>query len=144
MSKNIIKRLKIVCKESNIEITDEALNTIAILSEGAMRDALSILERCVQDGVNNIDDDYIKELVGIPKLSYIKQIVEGVLTYNIEQVLESTNLVLEEGKDITVEPEKVKDIELQGEINTNNEEISTSISKQFNIEINNSYILFIR
>ena len=29
-----------------------------------MRDALSILERCVQDGVSNIDDDYIKELVG--------------------------------------------------------------------------------
>ena len=66
-----------------------------------MRDALSILERCVQDGVNNIDDDYIKELVGIPKLSYIKQITEGVLTYNIEQVLESSNKVLEEGKDIT-------------------------------------------
>jgi len=100
-NENIIKRLKIVCKESNIEITDEALNTIAILSEGAMRDALSILERCVQDGVNNIDDDYIKELVGIPKLAYIKKIVEGILEYNIEQVLENTNLVLEEGKDVT-------------------------------------------
>ena len=100
-NQDIIKRLKIVCNESNIEITEEALNTIAILSEGAMRDALSILERCVQDGVNNIDDDYIKELVGIPKLSYIKQIIEGILTYNIEQVLESSNKVLEEGKDIT-------------------------------------------
>ena len=100
-NENIIKRLKIVCKESNIEITEEALNTIAILSEGAMRDALSILERCVQDGVNNIDDDYIKELVGIPKLAYIKKIVEGILTYNIEQVLENTNKVLDEGKDVT-------------------------------------------
>ena len=100
-NENIIKRLKIVCKESNIEITDEALNTIAILSEGAMRDALSILERCVQDGVNNIDDDYIKELVGIPKLAYIKQIIEGILNYNIEQVLENINLVLKEGKDVT-------------------------------------------
>jgi len=100
-NENIIKRLKIVCEESNIQITDEALNTIAILSEGAMRDALSILERCVQDGVNNIDDDYIKELVGIPKLAYIKKIVEGILNYNIEQVLENTNLVLDEGKDVT-------------------------------------------
>ena len=98
---NIIKRLKIVCSEAKIDITDEALNTIAVLSEGAMRDALSILERCVQDGVNNIDDDYIKELVGIPKLEYVKKIVEGILEYNIEQVLENTNLILEEGKDIT-------------------------------------------
>lgn len=100
-NENIIKRLKIVCKEAKIDITEEALNTIAVLSEGAMRDALSILERCVQDGVSNIDDDYIKELVGIPKLSYIKQIMEGILDYNVEQVLESTNVILEEGKDIT-------------------------------------------
>lgn len=100
-NENIIKRLKIVCNEAKIQITEEALNTIAVLSEGAMRDALSILERCVQDGVDNIDDDYIKELVGIPKLAYIKQIIEGILTYNIDQVLESSSKVLEEGKDIT-------------------------------------------
>ena len=47
---DIIKRLEFVAKESNIEITKEALKLIAILSEGAMRDALSILERCLQDG----------------------------------------------------------------------------------------------
>ena len=52
-----------MCKESNIEITKEALNIIAILSEGAMRDALSILERCIQDGENKIDEDKIKDLV---------------------------------------------------------------------------------
>lgn len=34
-----------------------------------MRDALSILERCIQDGDNKIDEDKIKDLVGIPKIS---------------------------------------------------------------------------
>lgn len=48
-NEDIIKRLKIVCKESDIQITDSALNLIATLSEGAARDALSILERCLQD-----------------------------------------------------------------------------------------------
>ena len=98
---NIIKRLKIVCKESNIEITEEALNTIAILSEGAMRDALSILERCIQDGENKIDEDKIKDLVGIPKITYINNIVESIVKYDINQALESTEVVLKEGKDIT-------------------------------------------
>ena len=98
---NIIKRLKIVCKESDIEITDEALNTIAVLSEGAMRDALSILERCIQDGENKIDEDKIKDLVGIPKITYINNIVESIFKYDINQALESTEVVLEEGKDIT-------------------------------------------
>ena len=98
---NIIKRLKIVCKESNIEITEDALNTIAILSEGAMRDALSILERCIQDGENKIDEDKIKDLVGIPKITYINNIVESIVKYDINQALESTEVVLKEGKDIT-------------------------------------------
>lgn len=100
-NENIIKRLKIVCNESNIEITDEALNTIAVLSEGAMRDALSILERCIQDGENKIDEDKIKDLVGIPKITYINKIVESIFKYDINQALESTEVVLKEGKDIT-------------------------------------------
>ena len=100
-NKDIIKRLKIVCIESNIEITDEALNTIAILSEGAMRDALSILERCIQDGENKIDEDKIKDLVGIPKITYISKIVESIVKYDTNQALESTEEVLKEGKDIT-------------------------------------------
>ena len=98
---NIIKRLRIVCKESNIEITDEALNIISVLSEGAMRDTLSILERCIQDGENKIDEDKIKDLVGIPKITYISQIVESIVKYDINQALESTEVVLKEGKDIT-------------------------------------------
>lgn len=44
-----------------------------------MRDALSILERCLQDGDNEISEDKVKELVGIPKLSYIEEIVTSVL-----------------------------------------------------------------
>ena len=43
---NIEKRLNFVCEQSNIDITPEAKKLIAILAEGAMRDALSILERC--------------------------------------------------------------------------------------------------
>lgn len=99
-NEDIIKRLEIVCKESNIEITKQALNIIASLSEGAMRDALSILERCVQDGENNIDEDKIKELVGIPKITYIHSISESIIKYNIDEAMESITKVLDEGKDL--------------------------------------------
>lgn len=99
-NEDIKKRLEIVCKESNIEITKEALNTIAVLSEGAMRDALSILERCVQDGETNIDDEKVKDLVGIPQFASIHRIVESVIEENIEKSLEAVNTVLQEGKDI--------------------------------------------
>ena len=97
---DIIKRLDIVCKESNVEATPQALNIIASLSEGAMRDALSILERCIQDGENNITEDKIKELVGIPKLEYIYNILEAIINYDIDEAMENITKVLNEGKDL--------------------------------------------
>ena len=100
-NENVVKRLKFVASESNIEITKEALNLIAILSEGAMRDALSILERCLQDGDINIDEDRIKDLVGIPKLTYIHEIVKSFLEYNVEGAIKAVDLVLNQGKDLS-------------------------------------------
>ena len=99
-NKDIVKRLKIVCKESNIEYEEDALNIIAVLSEGAMRDALSILERCVQDGENKINSEKIKELVGIPKITHIHAITKAIIEYNVEEALQTIEEVLEDGKDL--------------------------------------------
>ena len=99
-NEDIVKRLEYVAKESNIEITKKALNLIAVLSEGAMRDALSILERCLQDGETNIDEDKIKDLVGIPKLTYVNNIVKAFLEYNIDEAIKAVDIVINEGKDL--------------------------------------------
>ena len=99
-NEDIIKRLEKVCSESGIEATQGALNIIAVLSEGAMRDALSILERCIQDGENKIDEDKIKDLVGIPKFAFINKITKSIIEYNIDEALNGTEEVLNEGKDI--------------------------------------------
>ena len=97
---DIIKRLKIVCKESNIEITEGALKIIAVLSEGAMRDSLSILERCIQDGENKIDEDKIKDLVGIPKTTYVHSIINVIVEYDIDKALNAIDDILNQGKDL--------------------------------------------
>ena len=99
-NEDIIKRLKIVCQESKIEITEAALNIIAVLSEGAMRDALSILERCVQDGENKIDENKIRDLVGIPSISLVHSIISSIFLYDIEEVLNIVEKILDEGKDV--------------------------------------------
>lgn len=100
-NEDIIKRLEIVCKESNIEATKGALSIIATLSEGAMRDSLSILERCVQDGENKIDEDKVKDLVGIPKVTFVNGIIQAIIEYDIDKALENVDSVLKEGKDIS-------------------------------------------
>lgn len=97
---NIKFRLDFICKESNINITEEALKTISVLAEGAMRDGLSILERCVQEGEDEINDDKVKELVGIPKVEYINKIVNSVIGCNVDETLENIDTVIADGKDL--------------------------------------------
>lgn len=97
---DIIKRLEIICKESNITITNEALRMIAVLSEGALRDAISILERCAQDEIGTIDEDQIRELVGIPKLTYIRNLVTAILERDVQRAIDEINAIFTEGKDL--------------------------------------------
>ena len=141
---DIIKDLTFVCKESNIKITQNAISLIAYLAEGGMRDALSILERCAQEGDSEIDENKVKDLVGIPKTTAINKIVSEIVNCNTENVLNALEEVLNDGKDINnllwEIIKYVKDILLYKATNKtemyNNEEIeqikeiSEKISKQ--------------
>ena len=97
---DIIKRLEIICKESNINITKQALRMIAVLSEGALRDAISILERCTQDETDKIDEDQIRELVGIPKVTYIRNLTTAIFEHNAEKAITEVQNIISQGKDL--------------------------------------------
>ena len=47
-----------------------------------------------------IDEDIVKDLVGIPKLTYIYEITKSIIEKNVENAIQNTNKVLEEGKDV--------------------------------------------
>ena len=99
-SNNIEKRLDFVCEESKIDITKEAKKLIAILAEGAMRDALSILERCMQED-GKITEDLVKDLVGIPKTESINKLTENIIEQNTIEAMKCIDEVVEQGKDIS-------------------------------------------
>ncbi len=97
---DIIKRLKIICKESNIKIDEEALKIIAVLSEGHMRDAISILERCSQENTENIKIEEVKDLVGLPKLEYVNGLSQAIIEKDTIKSLEIIDQVIDDGKDL--------------------------------------------
>jgi len=99
-NEDIVKRLKIICKESNIEITEGALKIIAVLSEGAMRDAISILERCTGEQKGLIDENHVRDLVGIPKMDQIFSIVKSIIELNVDEAIANVKNIINEGKDI--------------------------------------------
>ena len=96
---NIEKRLDYVCKQSNLDITKDAEKLIAQLSEGAMRDALSILERCTQEE-GTITDELVKELVGIPKVESVNKIIKAILEKDTDTALTTIDEIVADGKDI--------------------------------------------
>ena len=97
---DVMKRLKIICSESHIKISEEALKIIAILSEGAMRDAISILERCSQETEEEISSDLVKELVGIPSVKYIAALVKAMFERDEISALKAIDDVINDGKDL--------------------------------------------
>lgn len=99
---DIVKRLRIICEESKIEIEENALKIIAKMSDGAMRDAISILERCIASGNEKVTEEQIKEIVGIPEIEYLLALSEGLLKNDSEKVLLEAEKVIGEGKDLDV------------------------------------------
>ena len=97
-SEKIVENLDHICKECGINYSGKSLELIAELSEGAMRDSLSILERCVQDGENEISEEKIKQLVGIPEIEITSGLVEAIINTDPTKALDITQDIIDEGK----------------------------------------------
>ena len=65
-----------------------------------MRDAISILERCAAEQTEEINEDKVRDLVGIPKITYINKLAKGIINKEPEEAINLVNTILEEGKDI--------------------------------------------
>ena len=96
----IVKRLEHVLKDYDVRYDIEALEHIAELADGGMRDALSILERCITSGEGEITEQKIEEIIGTVPKKLIHDIVISVLEYNITKVEELVNTILSSGKDL--------------------------------------------
>ena len=70
----ITQRLNYVCKEENINIEDKAVDLIARLSGGALRDALSILETCSTVGRGDPDTPQNQEIDKIITFEYVSKV----------------------------------------------------------------------
>lgn len=97
---NIIKRLKYICTQINVEPEENALKLIAKMADGAMRDAISLLDRCVADGEQKITEEAVRNLVGVPEFEYLANMLECMITHNIEGILTLTEKIINGGKDL--------------------------------------------
>jgi DNA polymerase III subunit gamma/tau len=76
---NIMTHLKDICGHEGMEAEEAALRIIARNADGAMRDALSILDQCSVYGGKNITESTVLEVLGISGDQHLMEIGEAIL-----------------------------------------------------------------
>lgn len=99
-NKDIVENMRSITNKLEISIEDKALNLIARNSDGAMRDALSLLDQCISYNSNNISYKDATNILGIANRDLLFNLVNDIKNKNLEGVLFSIDEIIQNGKDI--------------------------------------------
>ncbi len=97
---SIVERLQEISDKNDVEISAQALKLVAKMSEGALRDAISILDQCMSLGRQEISYDDVLAVVGIVNSEFMAEMVDGIIAKNIDIIFELIDRLVMDGKDI--------------------------------------------
>lgn len=97
---DIVKRLKFICESEKINITEEALYEIAKLSDGGMRDSISLLDQALAYSDNEITIDDIHSINGTLSKDEIENFIIELLNKNLVEVIKKIEQYDLDGKNI--------------------------------------------
>ena len=97
---NIVKRLTYICEQENITIEGAAIQEIARLANGGMRDAISLLEQAWAYSENITIAD-VHKMNGTVGKENIKSLFKNIFDNNIQNCFELINKFEEQGVDFT-------------------------------------------
>ena len=97
---NITRRLEFILGAMEIEFDQEALRIIAVSAEGALRDALSILEQSVHWEEKRLSTPGVIDTLGIVPEEQLYETVEALRNRELEQVLKILEIGGQAGKDV--------------------------------------------
>ena len=96
----IASRIKYVAKNENIDIDDDAVNIIARFADGALRDALSLLDRCVSAG-GKITAESASAAMGTTGRDHLFEISSLINSHDTAGVLSCIDRLYNNSKDMT-------------------------------------------
>lgn len=103
---DIENRLKFVCGEENLKATDDAIKEIAMMSNGGLRDALSILDQVAGNGEEIDIQDVIANFGGISNKK-INQLLSYYENNSVAELIDYINEIKNDGIDIKVLIDKI-------------------------------------
>ena len=98
---HVIKdRLKYVVEQEGCSITDDAALLIAAIADGALRDALSLTDRCIGLSGGEITLSVVREAAGLSGRGYVYDMASSCINKNCGEALELIAKLYGESKDM--------------------------------------------
>ncbi len=96
---DISERLHEIAAKESVSLTDEAALLIAVIADGAMRDAISLLDRCI--GIStDVDADVVRSAAGLAAQGHLFEIVNCTINKNVTRALEIVDSLYKDSKDM--------------------------------------------
>ena len=133
--KLIFDNLVKICNEEDIKYTDDALNEVAYLSDGCMRDALSILDQLskVSEEVNM---DVILNNYGTVTSAQIDELYTAILKNDIDSLTKQIHSIKESGINIKIFSDKILDNFIEKAVNIKKKNVGSNAFNQIKKIIN--------
>ena len=99
-NEEIFERLRSIVSEQGIYADDKSLNLIARMSDGAMRDALSILDQVISTGDGKVEYDQVLDMLGLVTNENLLIITNSIIEKDVEKSMRIIEDIVSSGKDI--------------------------------------------
>ena len=97
---DIAERLKFVCQSEGVTIDDAAALLVAAIADGAMRDALSLLDQCMGRSDGHITEDIVRLTAGLADKSHLLKIAEAVKAGDSAEFISIIDVLYKNSKDM--------------------------------------------
>ncbi|MEI3336304.1 MAG: DNA polymerase III subunit gamma/tau [Clostridium sp.] len=98
--KDLTERLRTIVTAQGVLADDKSLDLIARVSDGAARDALSILDQAISMGDGSVNYDNLVEMLGLVTNEYLFDITSAIIEKNVEKAMVVIEKVVFAGKDM--------------------------------------------
>lgn len=95
----IAERMQAIMQEEDIQVSEDALGTVALVAEGGMRDALSIMDQAISYSDDQVDLSDVLAVTGGVSQQKLSDVVRALYRQETREALTSLDNLIQGGKD---------------------------------------------
>lgn len=99
-NEDLLNRLSTICEKENVKASKKALSLIVSLSDGGVRDALSMLDQAIAYSGNNLEEHHINEIFGLSSVEEKIKLLRAVKLNDIVLITSLCDSYAQKGLDI--------------------------------------------